>query len=134
MHLTISLCTASFGTLVSNVPGVSTTWMSFPNLLARLLTQKDVTDEQNEDERKNALLRIVFPVVLLQLPVFPIRTIRTSLSIVRINFFEDISYCHDLKINRTMMIKIKYSIAINEFLFYIYYYCVQLKIENHLIF
>lgn len=78
MHLTISFCTVSFGELVSNVPGVSTTWMSFPNLFACLLTQQDVIEDPDEDERKTSSLSMVFPVELLPLPVLPISTMRTS--------------------------------------------------------
>lgn len=81
IHLTISFCTTSFGELVSNIPGVSTTWMSLPNRCACLQVQRDVTDEADVEDMKKSPFKMVLPVALLPLPVFPRSTMRTSSSI-----------------------------------------------------
>lgn len=66
--------------LVSKTPGVSTTRISFPNRCACLLVHCEVTDEPEVVDSKKPPFKMVFPVALFPLPVFPSSTIRTSLS------------------------------------------------------
>lgn len=80
-HLESSSFSASSESVVSNSPGVSTTWIVLPNFCVYASEHFDVTDAGDFLDPKCFALSMVFPVALLPLPVFPRSTRRSSLSI-----------------------------------------------------